>query len=291
MRTGRLASAILAGTAPMLVTALAWGPAAPAAAHGAPDYPLSRTAACAPDGPQVQSAACQAALAAGGVAAFGDWDYIRVAGVAGRDREVIPDGALCSGGLDQFQGLDLPRADWPVTEVRAGAELTFTYRTTIPHKGVFRLYLTRDGYDPDQPLAWSDVEDEPFLTVENPELVDDAYQLPGRLPAGKTDRHLILTIWQNTDTPDTYYSCSDVVFDAPAPASPAVTDDVGEPDRAEPLVLEPAARPEPSDGTPVLLALVGALAVALAAAVMIALSLRRRADARGGSHRHRRRPR
>jgi chitin-binding protein len=156
---GRILVAVLAGATGGLTAA------GSAAAHGAPDQPMSRTAACAPDGPYEASAVCQAALAASDRMAFEDWDYVRVAGVAGRDREVIPDGALCSGGAPGFAGLDLPRADWPVTELAAGAELTVTYRTTIPHLGTFRMYLTRDGYDPEQPLAWSDLDDEPFLTA------------------------------------------------------------------------------------------------------------------------------
>jgi chitin-binding protein len=36
--------------------------------------------------------------------------------------------------------------------------------------------------------------------------------MKGRLPRGKSGRHIIFTIWRNTSTPDTYYSCSDVVF-------------------------------------------------------------------------------
>lgn len=225
-----------AGAAMLVVTAMA---ANPAAAHGAPEDPISRTLACAPDGPYVGSEVCQAALAASDRQAFEDWDYVRVAGVAGRDREEIPDGALCSGGVPGFAGLDLARADWPTTELRAGAEFTFSYVTTIPHQGEFRLYLTKDGYDPAEPLAWSDLEDEPFLTVADPELANDAYRLPGRLPDGKTGRHMVFTIWQNTDTPDTYYACSDVVFESPAsppassPASPV----------AEPVTLETPARP------------------------------------------------
>lgn len=56
--------------------------------------------------------------------------------------------------------------------------------------------------------------------------------MEGRLPAGKTGRQLIYTIWQNSDTPDTYYSCSDVIFGdtaavaaaEPAAGTPAVQD-------------------------------------------------------------------
>lgn len=189
--------------------------AAPAQAHGALNNPVSRVYACSPEGGQgTRSAACKAAIAVSGAQAFAEWDNLRVPNVNGRDRQLIPDGKLCSGGLAAYRGLDLARADWPATRLTAGANLTFTYRTTIPHQGSFRMYVTRDGYDPAQPLKWSDLEAKPFLTVNNPRITDGAYVMPGKLPAGKTGRHIIYTIWQTTSTPDTYYSCSDVVFAA-----------------------------------------------------------------------------
>jgi predicted carbohydrate-binding protein with CBM5 and CBM33 domain len=149
------------------------------------------------------------------------WDDLRLAGVRGRDRQVIPDGRLCSAGLPAYRGLDLPRADWPATKLTAGARYTFKYRGTIPHKGTFRLYVTKPGYDPTKPLKWSDLEAKPFLQVTDPALRDGSYVFKGTLPKGRTGRHLIYTIWQNSDTPDTYYSCSDVVFRAPKPAATA----------------------------------------------------------------------
>ncbi|WP_336208869.1 lytic polysaccharide monooxygenase auxiliary activity family 9 protein [Nonomuraea sp. LPB2021202275-12-8] len=201
-----------------------------AGAHGALENPVSRAAACGAESPlRSESAACAAA------AMPAEWDDLRVANVEGRDREAIPDGKLCSGGLDAFKGLDLPRADWPATELTPGADFTFRYRGTIPHKGTFRMYVTKDGYDPARPLAWSDLERKPFLKVTDPAMADGSYVMESRLPSGRTGRHLIYTIWQNSDTPDTYYSCSDVVFAGaaaraePAPAgqaaeSPAVED-------------------------------------------------------------------
>ncbi|MEV4628132.1 lytic polysaccharide monooxygenase [Micromonospora sp. NPDC049523] len=188
-------------------------PAGPALAHGAPGNPLSRSAACGPEAPRTNgSAACRAAVAAGTVVE--QWDNVRVAGVDGRDREKIPDGRLCSGGVAKFRGLDLARADWPATKLKAGAEFTFTYRTTIPHEGIFRWYVTRDGYDPTRPLAWSDLGERPFLSATDPPQTDGAYRMRGRLPSGLAGRHVIFAIWQNTSTPDTYYSCSDVIFEA-----------------------------------------------------------------------------
>ncbi|MEK8107985.1 lytic polysaccharide monooxygenase [Micromonospora sp. M12] len=52
------------------------------------------------------TSACRAAIEAG--AAVREWDNVRVAAISGRDRERIPDGELCSGGLSAYRGLDLP---------------------------------------------------------------------------------------------------------------------------------------------------------------------------------------
>ncbi|MCG5468693.1 lytic polysaccharide monooxygenase [Micromonospora sp. LAH09] len=193
---------VAAATVPLAAT--------PAAAHGAPTNPVSRAAACGPEGRYAATSACQAAVQAG--AAVREWDNVRVAAINGRDRERIPNGELCSGGLSAYRGLDLPRTDWPSTELTTGAKFTFTYRTTIEHRGTFRLYVTTPDYDPREPLTWADLEARPFLTVKDPPVRAGAYQLAGRLPAGRDGRHLIYTIWQNSNTPDTYYSCSDVVF-------------------------------------------------------------------------------
>src|SRR5690348_7356384 len=195
-RLARLAAAPLLVTVVIQVLATA-----PAQAHGALNSPVSRAYACSPEGGSARSAACRAAIGVSGAQAFVDWDNLRVPNVNGRDRQLIPDGKLCSGGLPAYRGLDLPRADWPATKLTAGANFTFTYRTTIPHQGGFRMYVTRDGYDPTQPLKWSDLDAKPFLTVNNPRITNGAYVMPGKLPAGKTGRHIIYTIWQTTSTP------------------------------------------------------------------------------------------
>jgi chitin-binding protein len=259
-------------TTAVAVTALLLAPAAPVAAHGAPDNPLSRTLACAPGGTHEQSEVCQAALAASDRAAFEDWDYLHIAGVAGQHREAVPDGELCSGGVDQFAGLDLPRGDWPAIELVPGAEVTFTYRTTIPHQGIFRLYVTVEGYDPTEPLGWSDLEPDPFLTATNPEVVSDAYQLPGRLPSDRTGRHLIYTIWENTDTPDTYYSCSDVMFKPATAATPPTGQPAG---TASPPATERTASASTSADPPSRWVIGGGIGLLALAAVAVVLLVRR----------------
>ncbi len=106
-----------AALAPLLLTVWAAGPAQ---AHGAPTYPVSRVYACSPQGgSQAGSAACKAAIAANG-APFTYWDNLRVPAINGRDRRLIPDGKLCSGGLPDYKGLDLARTDWPSTRLTPG---------------------------------------------------------------------------------------------------------------------------------------------------------------------------
>lgn len=194
---------------PLLLSLWAAGPAQ---AHGAPTNPVSRAYACSPDGgANARSAACKAAVAANG-APFTFWDNIRVPDVGGRDRQVVPDGKLCSGGLPDYKGLDLARADWPSTNLRPGATLTMKYASTIPHTGTFKLYLTEQGYDPTKPLTWSDLPTQPFASVKDPALTGGAYRITAKLPSDRTGHQVLYTIWQNSSTPDTYYSCSDVVF-------------------------------------------------------------------------------
>ncbi|MFG1655304.1 lytic polysaccharide monooxygenase [Micromonospora chersina] len=240
MAVRRTLAALAAVAATLLLTGV------PASAHGAPTSPLSRAAACGPEGGRADTPACRAAIAAG--AAVREWDNIRVAQIDGRDRERIPDGELCSGGLSAYRGLDLPRADWPATTLTAGARHTFRYRTTIPHKGTFRFYATTASYAPTRRLTWADLEEKPFLTVTDPPIRDGAYEMPGRLPTGRTGRHIIYTIWQNSNTQDTYYSCSDVVFRSPSGA--AASTPRTRP-AAAPRTVPKAATGDPAAGVPV----------------------------------------
>ncbi|MGW2211529.1 lytic polysaccharide monooxygenase auxiliary activity family 9 protein [Streptomyces sp. NPDC001781] len=203
------ATAAALGLAPLPLTVLA---AVPASAHGSMGDPVSRVAQCFAEGPESPgSAACRAAVAAGGTQALYDWNGIRIGDAGGRHQELIPDGKLCSAGNDEFKGLDLARADWPATGVHSGA-YTFRYRVTAPHKGTFEVYATRPGYDPAKPLAWSDLDlAHPVARVTDPVATDGFYTFSGTLP-DRTGRHLLYAVWQRSDSPEAFYSCSDVVF-------------------------------------------------------------------------------
>ncbi|OPF72349.1 chitin-binding protein [Streptomyces antioxidans] len=211
-RTARIA---VLGMVPLALTALS---ADPASAHGSMTDPVSRVSACFAEGPESpDSAACKAAVQAGGTQALYDWNEVNIPDAAGRHKEIIPDGKLCSAGRDKYKGLDLPRADWPATAMTAG-EHTFAYRATAPHRGSFELYITKDGYDPTKPLAWDDLEAEPFAKVTDPTLQDGSYTFSGKVP-GKSGRHLIYSVWQRSDSPEAFYTCSDVTFGGAATAA------------------------------------------------------------------------
>jgi chitin-binding protein len=233
MPARRKAAAVVAvGLAPLALTAPA---AAPASAHGSMGDPVSRVSQCYAEGPgSPASDACRAAVAAGGTQALYDWNGIRIGDANGRHQELIPDGRLCSANNEEFKGLDLARADWPATSVRGGS-YTFRYRVTAPHKGTFEVYLTKPGYDPSQPLAWDDLDlSHPVATATDPVASGGYYTFSGTLPE-RSGRQLLYAVWQRSDSPEAFYSCSDVTFgggsggaasgSAPAPVASAPSEE------------------------------------------------------------------
>ncbi|GCE51178.1 chitin binding protein [Thermosporothrix hazakensis] len=205
-----LALALIVTLVPLCAVLLV--PSQGAQAHGSMSAPISRVYACYLEGPEhPQSAACKYAVSVGGTQPLYDWNEVHILNANGRHRELIPDGKLCSANNPKYGAFDTPRTDWYTTRLQSGAQYTFQYRVTAAHRGTFSLYITRNGYDPTQPLKWSDLEG-PFLTATNPPIVNGAYQMTGTVPAGKSGHHLIYSIWQRSDSPEAFYTCSDVSF-------------------------------------------------------------------------------
>jgi len=199
-----------------------------ASAHGAIMVPGSRTFLCYKDGRTStgevvpQNPACAAAVAQSGVTSLYNWFAVLRSDGAGRMAGFIPDGQLCSGGTGgpyNFTGFNLARNDWPVTHLTSGATMEFDYNDWAKHPGTFSLYITKDSWSPTRPLAWSDLESTPFSQVVNPPSIggpgtdDGHYWWNGTLPSGKSGRHLIYSVWSRSDSTETFYGCSDVVFD------------------------------------------------------------------------------
>jgi chitin-binding protein len=182
-------------------------PGAPASAHGTLQGPPSRAYTCRflenPENPT--SGACKAAKDLGGTQPFYDWNSVLQSFANGNHRALIPDGQLCSAGREKFRGFDLPRTDWPATKVTAGSR-TLVYNATAPHhNGNFTFYITKQGWNPAAGLKWGDlVQIAYFDHTPN-------FSWTVNLPA-RTGRHVIYSTWQRTDSPEAFYTCSDVVY-------------------------------------------------------------------------------
>ncbi|WP_030549009.1 lytic polysaccharide monooxygenase [Streptomyces albus] len=172
-----------------------------AQSHGYTDSPISRQALCANG--TVQDC--------GGI----QWEPQSVEGPKGFPAAGPADGAICSGGNSRFAELDDPRGgQWPATAVTAGQSHTFTWRLTARHAtSDFRYFITRNGWDPTQPITRAALESRPFLTVPyNGRQPDATVTHQGTIPGGKSGRHVIVGVWDVADTGNAFYSCSDVRF-------------------------------------------------------------------------------
>ncbi|MFI8960853.1 lytic polysaccharide monooxygenase [Streptomyces sp. NPDC053493] len=205
----RTSAAVAALSAAAALTALT--PTA-AQAHGAVFNPVSRIAACYAEGPETpKSQVCKDLVADSGTQPLYDWNEVNIANAAGNHQAVIPDGRLCSANRDKYRALDWARTDWPATAVASGA-FGFRIRVTAPHSGTMTMYVTKQGFDPAKPLKWSDLDSTPVATYATTRTATDGYYaFSGTLPA-RTGRHVVYMVWQRNDSPEAFYSCSDVTF-------------------------------------------------------------------------------
>ncbi|MFV2197988.1 lytic polysaccharide monooxygenase auxiliary activity family 9 protein [Nocardiopsis sp. LOL_012] len=206
----------------------------PAEAHGAYTYPASRTYACFQDATggtgggalDPTNDACADALDEGGQYAFWNWYGNLIPDVGSAHRDRVADGELC-GPTEDFAAFNAARTDWPATELEPGTT-EFRHNAWAPHPGTFFTYLTRDGWDPQSPLAWDDLE-----------LIDETTDPPLRSEgdAGaeyywdvdvpdREGRHMVYVVWERSDSPEAFYNCSDVVFgDVPDEPTEEPTDE------------------------------------------------------------------
>lgn len=142
------------------------------------------------------------------------WEPHSVEGPKGFPEAGPADGKICSAGLEQFAQLDDPRGgSWPATDLSAGQSYDFQWHLTAAHSTTsFRYFVTKDGWDPNQPLTRESLDPEPFLNVDGggqqpPSDVTHTGDLPN-----KSGRHLILSVWDIADTANAFYQCADVNF-------------------------------------------------------------------------------
>lgn len=209
-----------------------------ALSHGSMETPLSRIYNCFLENPEnPNSDACKAAVQVGGTQGLYDWNGVNQANANDMHRDIIPDGKLCSAGKELFKGMDLARSDWPSTMIapNSSGDFEFVFIATAPHStDYFRFYVTKDGYDPLQPLKWSDLEDSPFCTINDVILENGRYKMNCPLPQGKSGKHVIYNIWQRNDSTEAFYTCMDVEFSG---GQPIVWKSIGQVRAQEDLIV------------------------------------------------------
>ena len=183
--------------------------------HGSMEYPMSRVYNCFKENPESPiSDACKAIVNSSfGTQPLYDWNGINQASANGNHKKLIPDGSLCSANKDLYRALDMPRLDWVKTDIYPNEfnMLNFVYFATAVHATkYFEFYITKDSYDPSQPLKWSDLEENPFCTINYPNAVNNRYKLNCPFPKVKPGNHIIYNIWQRSDSPEAFYACIDV---------------------------------------------------------------------------------
>ncbi|MET9496042.1 lytic polysaccharide monooxygenase [Streptomyces sp. NPDC006552] len=196
-----------------------------AAAHGVALTPGSRTYLCYKDllahssTQMPANPACQAAVRQTGTTPLYNWFAVLDSNAGGRGAGYVADGTLCSAGDRSpyaFSPYNAARTDWPVTHLTSGATIEVKYSNWAHHPGTFQVYVTKEGFDPAQPLHWSDLEK--VQSVQNPPhdggpgTEAGHYYWDLRLPQ-RTGRHVMFVQWIRSDSQENFFSCSDLAFD------------------------------------------------------------------------------
>ena len=180
-------------------------------AHGSMANPVSRVYQVFLENPEnPSSAAARAAVAVSGPTPFYTWNEVARLVPQRNYRDLIPDGQLASAGLSKFAGIDLARTDWPATPVQAGPYDCVFYATSPHQPSSFAVYITKQGYNPAQPLRWDHLE--PVSYTVPPYLEGRNFRFTVNLPP-RAGRHVLYVIWQRDDPAgEAFFSASDIDF-------------------------------------------------------------------------------
>lgn len=137
------------------------------------------------------------------------------------------DGKIPSAGLDKYSQLNEQTASrWYKTPVSSGP-LKVAWHLTAPHRTLsWDYYMTKVGWDPNQPLDFSDFEK--ISTVDGQNLIpgsDSSNTI--NIPKDRTGYHVLLSVWNIADTGAAFYQVSDLLVGGEG-TTPPVTDPIVE---------------------------------------------------------------
>lgn len=210
-----------------VATTIMAGIAIPQAAysHGAVSWPISRQYQCYKEGgfwgsvENIPNSGCRASVKISQQYPFIQWNEVAANPNPRHDqaaiRRAVPDGLLCAAGDSKKKGLDEPQsAGWKLTPITTG-KMELTWDATAPHNPArYTIYITKQGADfQNRALRWDDLEQ--IASGDMPQPIKTSspqqYKIPVTIPAGRSGKAIIYSVWQREDTGNEgFFNCSDV---------------------------------------------------------------------------------
>jgi chitin-binding protein len=125
------------------------------------------------------------------------------------------DGQIASAGNANWAPLNEQTSTrWHKRDVATG-DTSFQWKFTARHRTRdFRYFITKQGWNPEQPLSRSAFELTPFCSVDGndePPVEDVIHQCD--IPIDRTGYHVVLAVWDVADSATSFYITVDVLVE------------------------------------------------------------------------------
>lgn len=123
------------------------------------------------------------------------------------------DGKMGSAGSARFTPLDEQTAvRWKKVSMKPG-DNTFTWKFTAAHPvNNWRYYITKQDWDPNQPLTRASFDLNPFCKIDGKMAMPQTITSKSCNVPNRTGYQVILGVWEVADTPNSFYNLIDVDF-------------------------------------------------------------------------------
>ncbi|WP_299143870.1 lytic polysaccharide monooxygenase [uncultured Vibrio sp.] len=157
------------------------------------------------------------------------WEPQSVEGPEGFPEAGPADGTIAAAGSPAWAPLN-EQSDlrWHRNQISAGHNV-FTWQKTAAHVTKdWKYYITKEGWNPNQPLTRAQLDLVPFCEVDGHMTQPDMLTTHECTVPEREGYHLILAVWDVGDTDQAFYNVIDVEFDGDnTPAPTPEWDEIG----------------------------------------------------------------
>ncbi|WMS85922.1 N-acetylglucosamine-binding protein GbpA [Pleionea litopenaei] len=123
------------------------------------------------------------------------------------------DGTIAAAGLPQFSELNQQTSTRWVKRSAQSGNFSFTWRFTANHASRdFRYFITRSGWDQNQPLTRASFDLTPFCSVSGNNQRPPAELTHNCVLPSRSGYHVVLAVWDVADTVNSFYQAIDLAF-------------------------------------------------------------------------------